>query len=97
VQLEQPEAVGEQALAVAEQDVEAAERRALHGARHRRPDALHRAARVEVVHEQVEEVLGVRVALGAPHVRLEQARVADDRAVVPERVAAEAERMGVLG
>src|ERR687898_283702 len=97
VQLEQPETVGEQAVTVAEEDVEAAERGALHRPSHGCPEALHRAARVEVIHEQVEQVLGVRVALRAAHAGLEQVRIADDRAVVPERVAAQAERMRVLG
>ena len=41
-------------------------------------------------------MLGVRVALGPAHAGLEQPRVAQDRPVVAERVAAEAERVRVL-
>ena len=58
--------------------------------------ALDRRAGVEVVHQPVEEVLRVGVALGTAHAGLEEARIAHDRPVVAERVVAEAERMGVL-
>jgi hypothetical protein len=48
------------------------------------------------VHQQVEEGLGVRLAVRARDAPFEQPREVDDRAVVAERVAAEAERVGVL-
>src|SRR3712207_8667050 len=42
--------------------------------------------------EQVEEVLGVRVAVRPAHAGPQEARVAQHRAVVAERVAPEADR-----
>ncbi len=96
VQLEDAQPVGVQPLAVREQEVEAGERRALDRRRHGPPQGLHGVAGVVVAHQEVEEVLGVGVALRGRRAGLGQPRVAHDRAVVAVRVVAEHERVRVL-
>ena len=97
VQVEQAKAVGVEAVAVGEQEVQAAHRGALHGGGHGAAQGPDRVGAVVAGHEEVEERLRVGVALGPVHVRVvEQPRIAHDRPVVAERVAAQAERVGVV-
>ena len=97
VQLEEPEAVRVEPLAVREQEVESGEGGAVDRSLHAVAQRRDRVARIEVAHQEVEQVLGVRLAHRRARAVAQQASEVHQRAVVAERVVAEAERMRVLG
>src|SRR5256885_380245 len=82
VQLEDPEPVGVQALAVREEEVEAGERGAVDDRGHGAPQRAERVAGVVIAHQEVEERLRICLPARLGDALLDQPRIVQDRAVV---------------